>query len=291
MKIHPSFSLLGAGPLESPLLLDSPHSGTAFPDDLPLTCPKDWLRQTEDIYVDELMAGAADHGIPLLKAHFSRSYIDVNRAEDDIDPTILAESYPLPLNPSERSLVGHGLVRHLCRGRPVYAEKIPVAVVTARIANCYRPYHAAFKALAESVRVRHGAVWHINCHSMASSDNQGLSRISEMFGRPRPDFVLGDRDGTTCDPVFTRIVGQFLATKGYSIAYNDPYKGMEMLTRYGRPAQNFHSLQIEINRKLYVNEDTFVRMPGFTRLQQDLSEMLAMLKVWTVARGQKMAAE
>lgn len=288
---RPVYVVEGMGGLAAPLVLDSPHSGTAFPADLPLTASMAHLRQTEDIYVDELFSGAITHGVPLLKATFSRSYIDVNRAVDDIDPTILNGVFPSSLHPSERSIVGHGLIRHLCRGQNIYGGKIPVAVALARITNYYKPYHAVLQGLVSAAHQRYGAVWHMNCHSMSASESQGLSRISEMFTRPRADIVLGDRNGTSCEPAFLRAVAQFFRERGYTVAVNDPYKGMEILRRYGQPHKGMHSLQIEINRRLYVNEENFERLPGFAKLQADLTALVAMLKEWALARTQKAAAE
>lgn len=288
---RPVYVLEGSGGLAAPLVLDSPHSGTHFPEDIALIAPMAQIRQTEDVFVDTLFSGAIIAGVPLLKATFSRSFIDVNRAVDDIDPTILCGAFPTALHPSERSIVGHGLIRHLCRGQMIYGEKIPVAVALSRIENYYKPYHGVLQALISTAHQRYGAVWHINCHSMSASDNQGLARISEMFSHPRADIVLGDRNGTACEPAFLRVVAQFFKSHGYSVAVNDPYKGMEILQRHGQPHKGRHSLQLEINRRLYVNEESFERLPGFARLQTDLTELVTMLKEWTLLRTQKAAAE
>ena len=75
-------------------------------------------------------------------------------------------------------------------------------------------------------------------------------------GSPRADFVLGDRDGTTCDPAFTEFVRTTLAAGGYNVSVNDPYKGVELVKAYSKPARGRHSLQLEINKRLYMNERT-----------------------------------
>src|ERR1700681_3958156 len=83
----------------APLVADSPHSGRSYPADFHYVCPLPLLRQTEDSYVDELIAGAVGAGVTVISAEFPRSYIDANRAEDDIDPAVLAEPWPTPLAP------------------------------------------------------------------------------------------------------------------------------------------------------------------------------------------------
>src|SRR5580704_17719371 len=126
MSIHP-FTLLEPSVAAAPLVVDSPHSGREYPDDFDFECSLDLLRQTEDSYVDELVAGAAQAGATVLAAQFPRCYIDVNRALDDIDPLVLAAPWPTPLNPSQRTLLGLGLVRRLCKSNvPVYRGPLPI---------------------------------------------------------------------------------------------------------------------------------------------------------------------
>ncbi len=287
----PAYTLLGGNDFSSPLVLDSPHSGTHYPADLAVACNMHELRQTEDTFVDVLFERAVDHGVPLLKAHFSRGILDVNRAIDDIDPAILDDVFGSQLKPSDRSFVGHGLIRHLCRGVSVYEGKIPVKVAKERIRLYYEPYHAALRALLNAAHRRFGAVWHINCHSMASVDTRVFLHPYEK--NARADFVLGDRDGTTCESAFMDVTAQFLRQKGYKVVLNDPYKGMEVLRRSGRPQEGFHSLQLEINRALYLNEDTLERSSNFTPLQNDMTQLAATLRDWALQRcdSQKMAAE
>ena len=89
-----------------------------------------------------------------------------------------------------------------------------------------------------------GGVWHINCHSMPAVGDA----LADDPGRERADFVLGDRDGTTCEPALTQRVAETVRAMGYSVAINDPYKGVEIVRRHGRPDEHRHSLQIEIKR-------------------------------------------
>lgn len=265
------FTLLEPTITPAPLVVDSPHSGRDYPDDFDFECSLDVLRQTEDSYVDELVTSAAQAGATVLAAEFPRSYIDVNRAEDDIDPALLAEPWPGPLQPSARTLLGLGLVRRLCKSSvPVYRGPLPVAEVKRRIHECYRPYHAALeKIIAQRMR-QFGECYLIDAHSMPDkgSDNQSARR---------PDFVLGDRNGESADPSFTGRVCTMLREMGYSVALNDPYKGVEIVRRYGQPHKGQHALQLEINRRLYMNEQTLEKTAGFAKLQTVLAAFFKIL--------------
>ena len=116
-----------------------------------------------------------------------------------------------------------------------------------------------------------GKVYHLNCHSMRAVAGR---QSDDGEGSVRADFVLGDRDGTTCDPRLTEYVRETLASMGYSVKVNDPYKGVELVRAYSNPAAGRHSLQIEINKRLYMDEATLAKAPGFKRLQSDLGRLL-----------------
>jgi N-formylglutamate amidohydrolase len=231
------------------------------------------LRTAEDTYVHELYAAAPAHGATLIGALFPRSYIDANRHVADIDQALLAEPWPHPLNPGVKTKLGMGLIRRLAVPRlPVYSRKLGIAEVQARIDRYYHPYHAELQTAADRLHARFGGVWHVNCHSMKSVSN-GMA--AEGPGVARADFVLGDRDGTTCAPELTRFVEKFLRKRGYDVRINDPYKGVELVRRHGRPRENRHSLQIEVNRKLYMDEESFERNGNFPKLKADIDALVA----------------
>ena len=255
---------------ELPLVLDSPHSGSVYPEDFGYCCPLPALRRAEDAYVDELYQAAPQFGATLIAAQFPRSYVDTNRAADDIDPTLLAGALPpgLQLRPVSRV----GLVRrHAQPGIPIYDRKLSPDEVLGRIERYYTPYHVELAETCDRLHSEFGALWHINCHSMPS--NGGRNGAERKKGE-RGDFVLGDRDGTTCDAAFTDFVASVLRGLGYEVRVNDGYKGVEIVRRHGRPAANRHSLQIEIDRSLYMNQKTLEKTAGFDRLQADLARLV-----------------
>jgi len=268
------YVILGPAVPALPLVLDSPHSGTEFPADFGAIVSNEALRDGEDCFIDALYRPAAERGIPLLAALFPRTYLDPNRHEGDIDLDLIdGGAWPHAHVPSGKAAIGKALIwRTLDDGRPIYGRKLGVAEVLARITACHRPYHAALRGLLDAAHARFGQVVHINCHSMnavAGSMGEGGA------GTPRADFVLGDRDGTSCAPALTEFVRQRLAARGYDVKVNDPFKGVELVRAYSNPAAGRHSLQIEINKRLYmVDEPSRQPHAGFAPLQRDLMALL-----------------
>jgi N-formylglutamate amidohydrolase len=251
-----------------PLVLDSPHSGAVYPEEFAYRCPLAVLRRAEDAYVDQLYEAAPTYGATLIAALFPRSYIDANRAVDDLDPAVLARPLPPSLIPRPVSRVG--LVRRHARpGIPIYDRKLEPEDVLARIERYHQPYHGALDDSVDGLHREFGAVWHINCHSMPSHGNRSLGRRGE-----HGDFVLGDRDGTTCERDFTDIVARLLRGLGYDVRINEGYKGVEIVRRHGHPEANRHSLQIEVDRSLYMDQKTLEKLPGFDQLRADLTGMV-----------------
>jgi N-formylglutamate amidohydrolase len=261
-----------------PLILDSPHSGAVYPEDFGYCCPLPVLRRAEDSYVDELYEAAPSYGATLIAALFPRSYIDVNRAADDLDPAVMMGTSPPSLVPRPTTRVG--LVRrHAQPGVPIYDRKLSPDDILARIERYHKPYHRVLDDSCDWLHREFGAIWHVNCHSMPSHGNRHQGRKGE-----HGDFVLGDRDGTTCAPEFTDFVAHFLRNLGYEVRVNDGYKGVEIVRRQGRPADKRHSLQIEVDRALYMDQKTLEKLPGFDQLKADLARLVEALADFVCAR-------
>lgn len=259
----------------APVVFDSPHSGAQYPDDFDCVAPMDVVRKSEDAFVDELYAEVPECGADLQAALFPRAYIDPNRSLMDIDPELIEEHWPDPLAPSEKTRLGHGLIWRMCPpDYALYDRKLSAMEVRRRIETYWRPYHHVLAATIDNAQERFGQVWHINCHSMPAA---GVPQHPGLGSGGRIDFVLGDRDGTTCDPEFTELVALTLRGLGYRVRVNDPYKGVELVRAHSDPANGRHSLQIEINRALYMDESRLERAEGFDRLQDHLTQLAAAL--------------
>ena len=265
-----------------PLVLDSPHSGEHYPDDFDHVPPRAMVRLAEDTHVARLYRTATGVGATLIEATFPRAYIDANRSLVDLDPSMLADDWPDAVTPSRKTEQGIGLVWRIARGgAPAVRPQALGRRGAARIDRWYLPYHAALATEIDALHRAFGAVWHINCHSMPAVGDAN----ADDPGRERADFVLGDRDGTTCASAFTGLVAETVRGMGYTVAVNDPYKGVELVRRHGRPAEHRHSLQIEIKRTLYMDEDSLEPNAGYVRLERDLARLMAVLAGFVTDRA------
>lgn len=271
-------------PPAAPLVLDVPHSGRHYPEDFGHAAGLELLMGGEDRFVDRLFAGASSEGARLVVANFARTYIDPNRRLSDIDTALLDGDWHGELDPSEMSARGVGLVfRLIGDGTAIYDGKLTAAEIMRRIETYWRPYHERLEEVLQQTRKAHGAVYHLDCHSMQPVGND----LAPDPGRARADMVLGDLDGTSCEAGFTRHAAETLEGLGYSIAINDPYKGAYIVERHGDPAGGVHSLQLEINRKLYLDPETLEPGPGFAALAEDITRLCAALAAY--ARGKSAA--
>lgn len=262
------------------LVLDSPHSGTHYPADFGAACDLATLRRAEDTHVEKIYNFAPALGAAWVEAHFPRIYLDANRDTTEVDTDMLDGAWTDPVTTDEVVLqkvrLGKGLIwRFTDEGVPIYDRLLSVAEVRARIAHCWVPYHAAVQQAIEAAHARHGYSIHINCHSMPAV---AASHATLHPGLVHADFVVGDRDGSTADAALSHKICAHLRSCGYSVEYNYPYKGVELVRRYSDPARQRHSVQIEINRKLYMNEQTLaLDHTGYARLRTDLQALVHML--------------
>ena len=264
-----------------PLIIDSPHSGTEYPLDFNHQADFAQLRQAEDSYVDELYKHVSSIGGVFLDAKFPRSYIDPNRSENDFILEDLHEknnsACEIKFKPSIKSQLGIGLVwlKVPPNGEPMYKDKITLKQLMHRVNTYHRPYHKILKNILDNTYKKFGNFYHVNAHSM---QNQATAMSDQSQGTKRPDFVIGDREGTSCKRRFTDLIVDFLKSLNYSVDVNYPYKGMELIRAYSDPLQNKNSVQIEVNRKLYMNEETREKIDNFKILKQDLKKLINEIK-------------
>ena len=266
-ELDPPFEILEPPDYAGPVLFNSPHSGSTYPRAFLETSRLDvgTLRRSEDSFVDALIAGVVGHGYPLMRAHFPRCFVDVNREPYELDPRMFEGRLPSFANTrSMRVAGGLGTVaRVVGDAQEIYDQRIPVDDALQRIESLYKPYHRALRRLFTKLHWDFGAAMLIDCHSMPSA-------AGHKDERPRPEFVLGDRYGTSCVGVVAETVESTLRTLGYTVSRNKPYAGGFITEHYGNPAAGLHAIQLEINRALYMDERRYERVSGFGRLAADL---------------------
>ncbi len=260
-----------------PLVFASPHSGRRYPPEFVAASRLDpvALRRSEDAYVDEIFAGVVAGGAPLVRALFPRAYVDPNREPFELDPAMFADPLPDYVNTrSPRVAAGLGTVaRVVTNGEEIYRAPLRFADALDRIRRFYRPYHRALEAVIEETRRRFGTVLLVDCHSMPSVGGP----MDRDPGRHRVDFVLGDRRGASCRAEVVDALEAYLRRRGYRVTRNEPYAGGFTTGHYGRPDRGVQAVQIEINRAIYMNEETMERRAEIAALAEEMSGLVPVL--------------
>ncbi len=287
---QPAFETIRPRRLVSPLVFNSAHSGRVYPERFLAMTRLDHLsiRQSEDAWVDEIFARGPHLGAPLLRAHFPRAYLDVNREPWELDPAMFIEPLSDRFNTnSPRVAAGLGtLARVVAENKPIYRERLTLDDARMRIEGIYHPYHAALQKLLAEAMSAFGVALLIDCHSMP--------RINRTGDKAAPDIVLGDRYGTTCAPALIDLVETLFAGAGLRVARNRPYAGGFVTRAYGRPQHGVHALQIEISRHLYMNEVTLAKNEGFAAILGIIDRLILALidlDLPTLVAGQSFAAK
>jgi N-formylglutamate amidohydrolase len=279
-ELAPAFDVEEPSAAMAPVILNSPHSGQAYPAAFLRLSRLDLgaLRRSEDTFVDELFSEAPAHGVPLMRAHFPRAYLDVNREPYELDPRMFEGRLPAFANTRSLRVAGGlgTIARVVGDAREIYPKRLPVTEALTRIEQFYKPYHRTLRRLVTRAQKNFGFALLLDCHSMPSS-------AGGRDDRPRADVVLGDRYGTSCAPAITEMIERTLRAQGYIVLRNKPYAGGFITEHYGDPATGLHALQIEINRALYMDEGRYEKTTGFDKLKHDLGRMIEAVASFTVA--------
>ena len=269
--------------LSSGVVFASPHSGRFYPADFTRRAQLDLLRlrSSEDAFVDRLLTRVPKAGATLIEAVYPRAFVDLNRAEDELDPALI-EGVTRGSG-GARVLTGLGVIpRVVAGGREIFRGKIPRAEAEDRLARIWRPYHRQLSELLRDRHARFGRVLLFDVHSMPSEAASG--------GSPGPDIVLGDRFGASARAETSLAVEQAFRRAGLRVARNSPFAGAYVAQRYGRPAEGVEVVQIEIARALYMNEERIEPLPAFDRFAQAIGAVFVELA--DLIRGEaRLAAE
>ena len=234
---------------DAPVLVEVPHAGMGVPQDARASLMIDaaTLRRDADSYVDELYRDAPSRGVGLLVAELSRYVVDLNREETDVDEWSVREGV------SRREQFPRGVIwRETGDGRTALRAALSHAEYESRLERYYRPYHASLARELRTLHARHGRVLLVSAHSMPGHGHatHGKHRVR------RADVVPGTRGRTTAASAIVDVVESYFRSAGLSVRHDDPYRGGATTARWGRPAEGFHALQIELNRALYMDERT-----------------------------------
>jgi N-formylglutamate amidohydrolase len=245
---------------ETPVLVEVPHAGLFVPPDIlaRMPVPPSSFARDADLFVDELFADAPEEGATFLRATHSRYVVDLNRAEDDVDRDSV-EGAPATAR-APRGVIwrlsGHGV--KLLDGPLSRAE------LERRLSEVHRPYHAEIQRILAAKLERFGVAVLLAAHSMPSHARLGSGEL----GPARADVVPGTRGRTTAGARFIDAVDAHAASRGWTVSHDDPYRGGYTTAHYGRPAAHVHALQVELARRLYMDEESLT----FTAPAQDVRQ-------------------
>lgn len=269
----------------APLLVDVSRSGREYPPQYRTPLPFTTVHDNVSMYLEDLWASAPALGGTLLYCLFPNTWIDVNRNESDMDPALIDGAWPTELKPTQRTLEGLGLIKTRSRYGEAFQERaLTVAEVEERLNHYYRPYHAELERIVAALHARCGVLRQVSCHCMSAV---GAPTHPDP-GKPRADFCLGDVNGATASRAFVEFVQQAIQSLGYSCTINDPYSGGELNTRFGRPG-TVESVMVEINKKLFMDVNTFRRKPEFAKVKADVTKVLRAVTEHARARAAKAA--
>lgn len=259
-----AFVVVPAAGTATGLVFCSPHSGTLYPADMQAEADLSVIRSVEDAAMDRLIVGGADHGADLLLARYGRAYVDLNRAEGDLDPALIADCPQAEV--TAKTLNGYGVLHRMSGvGTPLYGRRLSMAEVEGRLARVHRPYHRQLADMMQAARRDSGRAVLVDWHSMPQ----------RATGPNGPDIVLGDRHGSSCAAVWTRTLRALFEAQGWRVGLNRPYAGGYATQLWGRPDEDFHAVQVEVNRRLYWDEAAHRPSDGWKRCESAMRRVIA----------------
>ena len=271
----PPFRLLGsaANPessARSAVIVSCPHAGRYYPEDLIAagSIGIEALRDLEDFAVDALLYDLRHTIIGGICSQIARAYIDVNRPEDALDENMFDE--PVTAAKQSRKVqAGYGLLPRVTSARtPIHDRLLPADAANQRIEYAYRPYHDKLQELLGNAKQSHGHYLLVDCHSMPATDH---------YNRHLPDIVIGDCHGRTLAPYIGKQIDDFIRSKDFTIGWNAPYSGGYITSHYGKATSPDQSLQIEINRSLYMSRPHQIDADGAARVSALITSLLGFL--------------
>lgn len=250
------FQCYGIDTLAVPVLLSVPHAGRDYPQGVfdALRLPRAALNRLEDRYADLLARKAIMLGYPVIIARRARAWIDLNRDENDLDVDMVRgvdrADYPTP---GAKQRGGLGLVpRRLSGEGDLWNGQFELSDIEHRLASFHRPFHNSVSNILGRIRDKFGVAILLDLHSMPPLRQSTPGQV--------PQFVIGDRFGKSASSQFAELLMERIRGQGFAVALNHPYAGEYILRRHAKPSANIHSLQLEIDRSLYL--DSALREPG-----------------------------
>lgn len=271
------FNLFESKKQTFPVVFCSPHSGSYYPKNFlkQSLLNETEIRASEDSYIDDLFSAVKDYDLDFLTANYPRAFVDLNRQPYELDPTMFYDQLPDYVNTkSERVKVGLGTIAKLVDDdKEIYKKKHYFSDIYDRIQSYYMPYHNQLRQKVLSIQEKHGCCLIIDCHSMHSVGR----KFDSDTGKLRPDIILGNRHGYSCNEDILKIFLNIFRSLGYRVSCNNPYAGANNVEYYPNLKNKIQVIQIEINRNLYINEVSRDKTSNYNILKDSLSNFIELL--------------
>ena len=275
-------------PYKFKAIFNSPHSGCIYTKEfLNSTNVEIYdLRTSEDSFVGELFYSTKFFNCLLMEAKFPRTFIDLNRSHLELDPRLISGDFRY--EKTARNMVGMGVIPRISgNGKEIYSEPIIAKDAIKRLESFYFPYHSFLYNLLLESKNRLGYAVLFDCHSMPSKLNL---EISNSKYNNDPDIILGDLNGTSCSSFLVSEVKAVFEKHNFFVTKNQPFSGGYITKKYGNPSNDIHVIQIEINKKLYMDENSFKKNKNFKNFRIKLTSVIEELSTLYPIR-KNMAAE
>ena len=275
-------------PYKFKAIFNSPHSGCIYTKEfLDSTNLEIYdLRTSEDSFVGELFYSTKFFNCLLMEAKFPRTFIDLNRSHLELDPRLISGDFRF--DKTARNMAGMGVIPRISgNGKEIYSKPIFAKDAIKRLESFYFPYHSHLNNLLLESKKRLGYAVLFDCHSMPSKLN--LEFINSKYNND-PDIILGDLNGTSCSSFLINEVKAIFEKHNFFVTKNHPFSGGYITKQYGNPSDAIHVIQIEINKKLYMDENSIKKNKNFENFRMKLTSVIEELSNLYPIR-KKIAAE
>ena len=285
------------------LFVSIPHSGTQIPAEANWlkNLPPPVLNCDVDAFVDDLYAPVLKkRAIPAVIFPWHRYSVDMNRWAWDISPktvqragellkTLYKHKNSLQKNSSGASLSGASLSgaspsgtspsnvhwHKTTKGDLLIKEPLSQNRHKVLIKKYFEPYH---QQIQNQLRIfkKQGAkkIYFLDLHSMPSK----ALAYHKDYGELRTEIVIGNNRGRSASPAFTELAIKAYRQAGFKVALNWPYSGGAISRFYGQPQKGQEALQVELNRKLYMDEKTHKKNQNYKNIQLKLALAISYIK-------------
>jgi N-formylglutamate amidohydrolase len=256
-----------------PVLLSVPHSGRDYPDWLVAMAAsgRASLTSLEDPLVDRLAWRAIQHGAGAVIARTPRAAVDCNRAEDEVDPSVIDGARRGRVTARARGGLGIIPARTQQHGY-LWRRAVTPKQLDERLDQAHRPYHRAIEDQLSLLLDRFGCALLLDCHSMPPPPD-GI-----------PPIVFGDCHGRSAEAWISDEAVAIAARHGFAAGLNDPFAGGHVVERHGAPTRGVHALQIELDRRCYLDDSLSAPGEGFDRAA-------SLIEAWAVGLGEALLGQ